>query len=275
MIVVDASIVVAAQMGNGAALDVFVKALQRPIYNLARRMLASHSEAEDATQEILILAVTRLSQVREPGATAAWILKLAMRHLLRTRRQSAIEAMRFTTTSFAADVETGLAALPDTAIVDPERAILANEVKIGCTIALLICLSRPLRATYILGEIYELTDEQMARALEITPATARQRLRRARAVIENFTRSHCGIVSSLAACTCERRVERAIEIGRIGSSRDEAEARHGMPLSQVNAAISALEGGRRTTALMQSNQQFDTSIAEKVIAALNIDTKMS
>jgi hypothetical protein len=48
--------------------------------------------------------------------------------------------------------------LPDEAIAAPETLVLIEEVKIGCTLALLTCLSRPLRAAYILGEIFELSD---------------------------------------------------------------------------------------------------------------------
>jgi len=48
--------------GDRGALDSLVQALQGDIYGLALRMLWNREGAEDATQEILVRVVTRLSQ---------------------------------------------------------------------------------------------------------------------------------------------------------------------------------------------------------------------
>jgi hypothetical protein len=49
--------------GDRDALERLVRALQGDIYRLALRMLCNREDAEDATQEILVRIVTRLSQV--------------------------------------------------------------------------------------------------------------------------------------------------------------------------------------------------------------------
>jgi len=67
--------------------------------------------------------------------------------------------------------------------------VLIEEVKIACTLALLTCLSRPLRVAYILGDIFELSDAEAAHALKIDPAAFRQRLRRARALVTGFVQA--------------------------------------------------------------------------------------
>jgi hypothetical protein len=59
-----------------------------------------------------------------------------------------------------------------------------EEVKIGCTLAMLVCLTRALRIAYLLGDVFELTDAEAADVLEIPPPAYRQRLRRARAVVK-------------------------------------------------------------------------------------------
>jgi DNA-directed RNA polymerase specialized sigma24 family protein len=48
--------------GNRDALDALVRALQNDVYGVAIRMLWNREDAEDATQEILVRAVTRPSQ---------------------------------------------------------------------------------------------------------------------------------------------------------------------------------------------------------------------
>ena len=95
------------------------------------------------------------------------------------------------------------------------RVVLAEEVKIGCTLGMLQCLDRPHRLAYVLGEILDLPAPEAADALGLEPAAFRKRLQRAREAIEAFTRSHCGLVSDAAECACNRRVSTAIELGRV------------------------------------------------------------
>jgi DNA-directed RNA polymerase specialized sigma24 family protein len=48
--------------GDREALDQLVRGLQDDVYGLSLRMLWNREDAEDATQEILVRTVTRLSQ---------------------------------------------------------------------------------------------------------------------------------------------------------------------------------------------------------------------
>lgn len=49
--------------GDREALERLVRALEGDVYGLALRMLWNPEDAEDATQEILVRVVTRLSQL--------------------------------------------------------------------------------------------------------------------------------------------------------------------------------------------------------------------
>ena len=57
----DRALVVRARSGSREALEALVRRHQGWVYNLAVRMLSHPQDAEDATQEILIKVVTRLS----------------------------------------------------------------------------------------------------------------------------------------------------------------------------------------------------------------------
>ena len=83
-----------------------------------------------------------------------------------------------------------------------ERALLLEEVKIGCTLALLTCLDRPHRLAYILGEILEMDGVEAAEVLETDAATYRKRLERARADVIAFTPAKCGLVEPERRCRC-------------------------------------------------------------------------
>jgi DNA-directed RNA polymerase specialized sigma24 family protein len=63
--------------GDREALDRLVRALQGDVYGLALRMLWNREDAEDATQEILVRAVTRLAQFDFRSKLKTWVYRIA------------------------------------------------------------------------------------------------------------------------------------------------------------------------------------------------------
>jgi len=275
MIRLAAQQVMAAREGNRAALEAVVRAAERPVFNLAMRMLANRADAEDATQEILVKIITNLGAIRDVEAAGGWALRVACRHLLHERKRGAIEAMRLTFQGFAADLETGLSPLADHGLNEVEEKLAIDEVRIGCTLAMLICLSRELRIAYILGDIFEVTDTEAAEILDIDPAAYRQRLRRARGAVTTFVQSRCGLVSELAACRCERRVGQALKIGRVVKGQPDLSASLGdIPsAAEIRGRIEVIERERASAALMRSTPQFTSHLGELVMSL--VDTKSS
>jgi RNA polymerase sigma factor (sigma-70 family) len=197
--------------GDRDALDRLVRDLQRDIYGLALRMLWNREDAEDATQEILVRVVTRLAQFDFRSKLRTWVYSIAVNYILDVKK-SPVERMQLNFQAFAEDLANGLSSDGPTEI---ERSLLTEEVKIGCTLGMLQCLDRPHRLVYVLGEILELPGPEAAEALDITPALFRKRLQHARTAIEAFTRTHCGLASDSAACTCHRRVPAALRLRRV------------------------------------------------------------
>jgi RNA polymerase sigma factor (sigma-70 family) len=201
--------------GDRNALDRLVRDLQGNIYGLALRMLWNREDAEDATQEILVRVVTRLAQFDFRSKLKTWVYRVAVNYILDVKK-SPVERMQLSFEGFANDLAEGLSS---DGPADAERSLLTEEVKIGCTLAMLQCLDRPHRLAYVLGEILDLPGPDAADALGITPPLFRKRLQHARAAIETFTRTYCGLASDTAACACHRRVPAALRVGRI---REEA-----------------------------------------------------
>ncbi len=188
--------------GDREALESLVRALQGDVYGLALRMLWNREDAEDATQEILIRVVTRLSQFDFRSRLKTWVYRVAVNYVLDVKK-SAIERLHLSFERFAEDLDEGVQpAAPD----DTEKSLLIEEVKVACTLAMLQCLDRPHRLAYVLGEIMDFSGPEAADALGISPALFRKRLEHARRGIVAFTKSHCGLVSDSAACQCHRRV---------------------------------------------------------------------
>jgi RNA polymerase sigma factor (sigma-70 family) len=199
--------------GDRDAVENLVRELQRDVYGLAVRMLWNREDAEDATQEILVRVVTRLSQFDFRSTLKMWVYRVAVKYILDVKK-SPIERMHLNFQGFADDLLDGLSSVGP---ADAERSLLVEEVKIGCTLGRLQCLDRQHRLAYVLGEILDLSGPEAADALGISPDLFRKRLQHARAAIEAFTRAHCGLASDSAACACHRRVPAAVGLGRVRS----------------------------------------------------------
>jgi DNA-directed RNA polymerase specialized sigma24 family protein len=140
----------AAVAGDSQALSLLVREVQHPVYRLALRFLGHPEDAQDATQEILVRLVTHLGQFEGRSQFMTWTYTVAVRQLMRTRKRL-IESSVKGAETFAAFLDQGLAERDFTA-EEAEYRLLCAEVRISCTYGMLLCLSRPLRASYILGD---------------------------------------------------------------------------------------------------------------------------
>jgi len=201
-----------ALAGDPQALEELVLGVQDRIYNLALRLLWHPEDARDATQEILIRIVTHLGQFERRSAFSTWAYQIACNYLLTTRKRRA-ELEEVTFDLFAQAL--AAPSLPPPPVPEPERALLEQEVQIGCTHAMLLCLDREHRLAFILGEIVALPGDEAARVLKIPPATYRKRLSRARERMDAFLSRHCGEANASATCRCASRIGIAIARGRV------------------------------------------------------------
>jgi len=225
------------------------------VYGLAIRMLWDPHDAQDATQEILVKVVTRLDRFRGDSALRTWVYRVAVNHLLTARRRR-VEQRGWTFEAFAEDLAAGL----DMGAADassPAEELMAEEVKVGCTLGMLQCLDRPQRVAYILGEVFGLPSESAAAICTTTPAAYRKRLSRARAAVRGFVADHCGIVNPQAACRCTRRTETAVRLGRVDP---DAPTFAGHPqltrTPAIAAAVDEMEDLHDAAALFRSHPQF-------------------
>ena len=246
--------------GDRAALESVVRAVQKDVYSLALRFLWHPQDAEDATQEILIRVLTGLGGFRGESGFRTWVYRVACNALLTLRKQR-MEQQSLSFEQFAEDLAHGLSDAPLRIEDDVTERLLLEEVKIGCTLAMLQCLDRDHRLAYILGEIMELDHIQAAGALETTPSTFRKRLSRARASIISFMTARCGLINPANACRCHRRVSTAVALGRVDPSHllfaTSLQQARRFPL--VLAEIRQLEESRRAAALYQSHPEATTS----------------
>jgi RNA polymerase sigma-70 factor, ECF subfamily len=144
---------------NGADWD--WRAVSRHCLRVATRILGPGSTAEDAAQEAAMEAWRHREDCRSPEAPWPWIGVIARREALRQRPSPSLVALEDDDAVAAADE-------PDTLLrVDVHRALAT--------------LSEPEQALILARYWTDLTQEQVATALQIPAGTVKVRLHRLRA----------------------------------------------------------------------------------------------
>src|SRR5256712_10585010 len=83
----DRALVERAAAGERQALEDLVRRHQAWIYNIAIRILAHPQDAEDATEEVLIKTLTRLSSFEGRSTFRTWLYRIEVNHVLNIKRE--------------------------------------------------------------------------------------------------------------------------------------------------------------------------------------------
>ncbi|MEL6919196.1 MAG: RNA polymerase sigma factor, partial [Bacteroidota bacterium] len=141
-----------ANSGDKISLETVILEIRDLVYNLSLRMLLYPADAEDATQEILVRIVTRLSTYRQESKFTTWVYRVATNYLLTARTKKTKEfVMPFE--DYAVLIDTGQSHAINYTQNRGEQLLLEEEVKVSCTHGMLLCLNETGRMVYILGEI--------------------------------------------------------------------------------------------------------------------------
>jgi len=229
-----------AVAGNKNALEGVVKAIQDKVYNLALRMLWHPEDAKDATQEILIKIVTRLSSFKHQSKFETWVYRIASNETLNFKAKHNRHVEGFG--HFANQLQQGLDQGIIRGVNQAEHALMVQEAKIGCSTAMLQCMNRESRLTYILGEIIEFNSREVGAILGVKPETVRKRLSRSRKQVKAFVQGNCGLVNPERPCRCAKKVNYALQAGMINPNH-------------------LLFAGKPSLRLMEAIDQIDNEVA--------------
>jgi RNA polymerase sigma factor (sigma-70 family) len=234
----DAELVTRAQGGSREALETLVTRHQRWIYNIVLRMIYHPHDAEDVTQEILIKLITKLSTFKGDSRFRTWLYRIVVNHVLNMKRTRG-EQLEWTFEKYGSGLSHAPDAdLPDERSVPVDVQLLVDEARIGCTSGMLLCLTREQRLTYILGEIFGVSDVVGAELLEVSRENFRQKLSRARRDLHHFMNNQCGLVNTANPCRCAKKTQTFMKAGYVDPEkllfarehvtrvRDVAERRH-------------------------------------------------
>ena len=166
-----------ALAGNKQSFSRLVEAYQRPVFNLAYRMLGNPDEAEDAAQETFLRAYARLHQYDSSHKFSTWILSIANHHC--------IDRLRKRRTKYVSiDDNPVLENLAEDS-PQPESSLLGQEQTVELQ-ALLNQLEPDYRTPLILRYWEDYSYEDIATAMGLTVSAVKSRLFRARKQIADL-----------------------------------------------------------------------------------------
>ncbi|MBI3583022.1 MAG: RNA polymerase sigma factor [Nitrospinae bacterium] len=211
----DISLVESAQNGDREALERLILRHQAWIYNIALRMVLNPHDTEDATQEILIKIITKLSTFKGKSSFRTWLYRIVVNHVINMKKghcENKIIGFK----NYGEDLDkTPDIDLPDRNSMPVDIQVLIEEAKIGCMMGMLLCLDREQRIAYILGEIFNVNDSIGSMILEISKENFRQRVSRARRDLQNFMNEKCGLINQNNPCRCAKKTTAWVRAGLV------------------------------------------------------------
>ncbi len=162
-----------ARKGDKHAFGKIIEAYQRPVFNLAYRMLNNSGEAEEAAQEAFIRAYTRLDSYNPNRKFSTWLLSITSNYCIdqiRKRRSIllSIDEPLAPHPSLMSESSKG----PEAQAVQDEQQKMVQE--------LLQELPADYRQAVVLRYWHELSYDEIAEMMDTTVSAIKSRLFRAR-----------------------------------------------------------------------------------------------
>ena len=180
-VISDTQLLALAAESQRDALDALYTAYKSRIYTFLLRFLGDPELADDVTQEVFVRAYTQLATYKPAHKFSTWLLSIAS-HLaidqLRRRRFLALPLEDVPFLEWVTDLGVG-----------PEQSALEGEQQDEIQ-SYLRRLPSKYRAVIVLRYWYDLSYEEIAQALKLTPALVKARLHRARELLARYMKDN-------------------------------------------------------------------------------------
>jgi RNA polymerase sigma-70 factor (ECF subfamily) len=160
------------------------------VYNLARRMLGNDADAEDVTQDVLLQVLRKGNTFRGEAKFPTWLHRVTVNAALAHRRKRARRQEhehpdplgRFEEDGHHAHPVRPWSVAPDDALQDRETTRLIEES--------IARLPEAYRDVYVLADVENLPNAEIADILGLGVAAVKSRLHRARLMMRNALAPH-------------------------------------------------------------------------------------
>jgi RNA polymerase sigma-70 factor (ECF subfamily) len=165
-----------AKCGDLEAFAEFMRAFERRVRAVLYRLLDDARDVDEAVQDTFVQAWRNLDRFRGDAAPYTWLYRIAVNEALMRRRRKTLPTSE----------------LQETTISSGEDAYAAADIR-AFLIERLRALPIEYRTAVVLRDVEGLSNEEVARALDISLAAAKSRIHRGRmqlrAELERWDRS--------------------------------------------------------------------------------------
>jgi RNA polymerase sigma-70 factor (ECF subfamily) len=159
------------------AFDAFVEHFRTRVFQYSYLMCGHREDAEEVAQDTLMKVFENFASLREPEKVRSWVFRIAKNACLMKRRRSI----------FAPQHELSL----DDSVHEPssgempDAGVYRHEIQSALTAAIQQ-LPPNYRSVVLLRDIEELSTEEAAEILEVSPDVVKQRLHRGRLALRKL-----------------------------------------------------------------------------------------
>jgi RNA polymerase sigma-70 factor (ECF subfamily) len=180
----EESLIRRIQSGEQELFYELVKPHERRVYTAAFAILRNPADAEEVAQEAMLKAFTHLKQFRAEARFSTWLIQIAVNEARMRLRRDHSDVMEpigerqddegsYTPREFADWREL------------PSEALERSEIR-QLLLEALASLKSKYREVFVLRDIHHLSIEEVAEALEISRASVKTRLLRARLMLRDL-----------------------------------------------------------------------------------------
>ncbi len=182
----DAALVAGLRGGDAAAFETLVRKYMAVLLRVARRFMRSEEDARDAVQDAFINAFRSIGSFAANAQLSTWLHRIVINACLmrlRTQRRHPEEDIEEYLPRFRED---GHQLPPSQKWTETAETILEREELQGVVRNAIDMLPDTYREVLLLRDLEELSTEEAAEALQVTPNAVKIRLHRARQALRTL-----------------------------------------------------------------------------------------
>jgi len=186
----DASLVAGLRAGDPQAFETLVRLHSQPMLRVARRLLHSEEDARDAVQDAFVSAFRSIGSFESSSKLSTWLHRIVINAALmklRWQRRRPEEDIEKYLPQFQED---GHQIAPSVDWSEPADVLLQRAETAALVRASIDELPDTYRIVLLLRDIEEMSTEEVAQALGISPNAVKIRLHRARQALRTLLDPH-------------------------------------------------------------------------------------
>jgi RNA polymerase sigma factor (sigma-70 family) len=204
----DPQLVARIAGGDQTAFEVLMRKYNGKLFRIARAILKDDRDAEDVLQEAYLDAYRHIQDFRGDSEVGTWLTRIvinqALMRLRKEKRRSVIVPFR---AARANEAEQGEADVVDNRTESPSNRVLRAEIR-RILERRIDELPLSFRTVFVMREVEDMSVQETAECLGLSPATVRTRLFRARGLLRESLAREMDIaavdVFGFAGARCDR-----------------------------------------------------------------------